>query len=157
MRAMSVPVFTAAALADRFALQLHGDGAVTVRGVATLANAGPDRLAFLANPRYRAQLATTTAGVVVLRADDVASAPGAARVPRARSGGSARIAGAVEGVPAPAPAFHASAAIDPAAEVAADAQVGPFVSIGARSKVGPGCTIGPGCSIGEDCSLDAGC
>src|SRR5690606_27614893 len=99
MRAMSVTLFTAAALADRFALQLHGDGAVTVRGVATLANAGPDRLAFLAIPRYRARLATTTAGVVVLRADDVASAPGTALVARDPYVAFARIAALVERVP----------------------------------------------------------
>ena len=41
--------------------------AIVVAGVATLANAGPGKLAFLANPRYRAQLAQTGAGAVVMR------------------------------------------------------------------------------------------
>ena len=157
MRAMDAPAFTAADLAERFSLQLHGDGSVPVRGVATLANAGPGQLAFLANPRYRPQLAASAAAVVVLRADDVASAPGTALVAKDPYVAFARISALFERVPAREPGIHPSAAIDPTAEVSADAHVGPFVSIGARSKVGPGCVIGPGCTIGEDCTLDAGC
>jgi UDP-3-O-[3-hydroxymyristoyl] glucosamine N-acyltransferase len=43
--------YTAAALADRFALELKGDGEAVVTGVATLANAEPGQLSFLSNPR----------------------------------------------------------------------------------------------------------
>jgi UDP-3-O-[3-hydroxymyristoyl] glucosamine N-acyltransferase len=157
MRAMDAPSFTAAELAERFALQLHGDGGTRVHGVATLAHAGPGQLAFLANPRYRAQLAASGAAVVVLRADDAASAPGAALVAKDPYVAFARISALFERVPARDPGIHPSAAIDPAAEVSPDAHIGPFVSIGARSRVGPGCVVGPGCSIGEDCELDAGC
>ncbi|KAF1686487.1 UDP-3-O-(3-hydroxymyristoyl)glucosamine N-acyltransferase [Pseudoxanthomonas broegbernensis] len=157
MRGMSAPVFTAAELAQRFSLQLHGDGTAPVRGVATLAGAGPGQLAFLANPRYRAQLAASRAGVVVVRADDAQAAPGAALVARDPYVAFARIAALFERVPARAPGIHPSAAIDPGAEVSPDAHVGPFVSVGARSRIGPGCVIGPGCTIGEDCTLDAGC
>ena len=57
MPGMDAPTYTAAELAERFALQVRGDGATRVAGVATLAGAGPDQLAFLANPRYRTQLA----------------------------------------------------------------------------------------------------
>ena len=76
MPAMDTPSFTAADLAQRFALQLHGDGSARVHGVATLAKAGPGQLAFLANPRYRGQLAGSKAAVVVLRAEDADAAPG---------------------------------------------------------------------------------
>ena len=61
---------TAGALAERFGLALRGDADVVVEGVATLASAGPAQLSFLANPRYRAQLAGSGAGVVVLREAD---------------------------------------------------------------------------------------
>lgn len=157
MRAMDTPTFTAAELAERFALQLHGDGSTRVSGVATLAQAGPAQLAFLANPRYRPQLAGSAAGVVVLRADDVPSAPGTALVAKDPYVAFARISALFERLPAHAPGIHPSAVVDPSATVSADAHVGPFVSIGARTSIGPGCVIGPGCSIGEDCSLDAGC
>ncbi len=66
---MSVPVFTASGLAQRFGLALRGEDR-EVQGVATLADAGPAQLSFLANPRYRSQLTQTRAGVVVLRAED---------------------------------------------------------------------------------------
>src|SRR5690606_4415256 len=60
-----------AELAERFGLRLHGDGSVPVRGVATLQRAGPGELGFLANPRYRRDLADTKAAAVVLREADL--------------------------------------------------------------------------------------
>src|SRR3546814_7159298 len=43
-------------IADALDLRLRGDSSRVVRGVATLAKAGPDQIAFLANPRYRRAL-----------------------------------------------------------------------------------------------------
>ena len=157
MRAMSPAEFTAADLADRFSLQLRGDGQVRITGVATLASAGPGQLAFLANPRYRGQLAQSRAAVVVVRAEDADAVPGTALVARDPYVAFARISALFEAVPARAPGIHPSAVVDPSAEVSPDAHVGPFVSIGARTRIGPGCAIGPGCVIGDDCALDAGC
>ncbi|MGH8165467.1 MAG: LpxD N-terminal domain-containing protein, partial [Rhodanobacteraceae bacterium] len=63
-------------LAERFGLLQRGDGGgVSIRGVATLATAQSDQLAFLANPRYAAQLADTRAGAVVLREEYAAVSP----------------------------------------------------------------------------------
>lgn len=154
---MTAPSHTASELAGRFALQLRGDGAVAVHGVATLAAAGPGQLAFLANPRYRAQLAETAASVVVVRAEDAEQAPGTALVAKDPYAAFARISALFETRPARPPGIHPSAAIDPGARVAASAHVGAFVSIGAGSVVGEGCVVGPGCVIGEDCRLDEGC
>jgi len=154
---MSPAEFTAADLADRFSLQLRGDGQVRIAGVATLASAGPGQLAFLANPRYRGQLAQSRAAVVVVRAEDADAVPGTALVARDPYVAFARISALFEAVPARAPGIHPSAVVDPSAEVSPDAHVGPFVSIGARTRIGPGCAIGPGCVIGDDCALDAGC
>jgi UDP-3-O-[3-hydroxymyristoyl] glucosamine N-acyltransferase len=61
-----------AELAERFALELRGDGTLTISGVGTLAAATPAQLSFLANPRYRGELRACRAGAVVLRADDAA-------------------------------------------------------------------------------------
>jgi len=157
MPRMDTPVFTAAELAERFALQLQGDGQVAIRGVATLAHAGPDQLAFLANPRYRPQLAQSRAGVVVMRADDLESAPGTALVARDPYAAFARISALFERLPSRPPGIHPSAVIDPSAEVSPEAHIGPFVSIGARSRIAAGCVVGPGCVIGDDCELGEGC
>ncbi|MHC6217588.1 UDP-3-O-(3-hydroxymyristoyl)glucosamine N-acyltransferase [Stenotrophomonas acidaminiphila] len=154
---MNTPTHTAQDLADRFGLQVHGDPSTVIHGVATLAHAGPGQLTFLANPRYRAQLAESKAAIVVLRADDAEAAPGTALVAKDPYTTFAKIGALFETVPLREAGIHPSAVIDPSALVAASAHVGPFVSIGARSVVGENCIVGAGSIIGEDCSLDAGC
>ncbi|MBO9880000.1 UDP-3-O-(3-hydroxymyristoyl)glucosamine N-acyltransferase [Xanthomonas sp. D-109] len=153
---MNTSTYTADEIAERFGLQVHGDGSVAVHGVATLAQAGPGQLSFLANPRYRAQLADSTAAIVVLRADDAEAAPGTALIARDPYVAFAKIAALFDVAPLRPPGIHPSASIDPSAQVAASAHVGAFVSIGARSVIGEGCVIGPGCVIGEDCQVGAG-
>jgi len=154
---VNTPTHTAQDLADRFGLQVHGDPSTVIHGVATLAHAGPGQLTFLANPRYRAQLAESRAAIVVLRADDADAAPGTALVAKDPYTTFAKIGALFETVPLREPGIHPSAVIDPSAQVATSAHVGPFVSIGARSVVGENCIIGAGSIIGEDCSLDTGC
>lgn len=149
--------FTAAALADRFALELKGDGDATVAGVATLANARPGQLAFLSNPRYRGQLADSRASVVVMRSQDAEDYAGTALVAADPYVAFAKIAALFDPPPPPQPGIHASAAVDAEAQVDPGAQVGPFVSIGARSRIAAGAVIGPGCVIGEDCTVGEGC
>ncbi|MXV09267.1 MULTISPECIES: UDP-3-O-(3-hydroxymyristoyl)glucosamine N-acyltransferase [unclassified Xanthomonas] len=153
---MNTSTYTADEIAERFGLQVHGDGSVAVHGVATLAQAGPGQLSFLANPRYRAQLADSTAAIVVLRAQDAEAAPGTALIARDPYVAFAKIAALFDVAPARPPGVHPSASIDPSAQVAPTAHIGAFVSIGARSVVGDGCVIGPGCVIGEDCQVGAG-
>ena len=58
--------YSAAALAERFGLTVHGPADIEVGGVGTLAAATADQLAFLSNPRYRPQLQETRAGAVLL-------------------------------------------------------------------------------------------
>jgi len=154
---VNTPTHTAQELAERFGLQVHGDPSVAIHGVATLAHAGPGQLTFLANPRYRAQLADSRAAVVVLRADDAVAAPGTALIAKDPYTTFAKIGALFETAPLREAGIHPSAVIDPSAQVAASAHVGPFVSIGARSVVGENCIVGAGSIIGEDCVLDAGC
>ena len=54
---------------------LDGDGTVVIARVATLERAGPGDIAFLANPRYRAQLADTRASAVIVAPDAAAATP----------------------------------------------------------------------------------
>lgn len=150
---MSTPAFTTAGLAERFGLDLRGDPELVVTGVATLASAGPGELGFLANPRYRSQLAHSAAGVVVLRAEDAPDWPGTALIAGDAYVAFARIAALFERKPYRAAGVHPTAVVDPAAHVDPAAQVGPHASIGARSRIGAGARIGAGCAIGEDCEV----
>ena len=153
---MNTTSYTASELAQRFGLDVHGDGTTVITGVATLASAGPGQLSFLANPRYRSQLETSQAAVVVLRADDAAHAPGTALVARDPYTTYAKISALFEKVPVRAPGIHPSAVIDAGAQIADNVHIGPFVSIGAGSVVEEGAIIGAGCVIGEDCMVGAG-
>ncbi|HRO26538.1 MAG TPA: UDP-3-O-(3-hydroxymyristoyl)glucosamine N-acyltransferase [Luteimonas sp.] len=144
-------------LASRFGLVLRGDGERLVDGVATLAGAGPTQLSFLANPKYRAQLSASRAGLVVLREADADGHAGDVLLAKDPYVAYARIAALFETPPAVDAGIHPSAVVHPEASVDPAACVGPFASIGARSRIGAGASIGPGCVIGEDCSVGAGC
>ncbi len=143
-------------LAGRFGLGLRGDAAIQLDGVGTLARATPTQLAFLANPKYRSQLAQATAGAVVLREADAVGYTGTALIARDPYVAFARLAALFEPRSEHVAGVHASADIDPSAYVADSAHVGAFVSIGPRSRVEAGATIGPGCVIGEDCTVGEG-
>lgn len=153
---MSTPHHTAAALAERFGLILRGDGGRRIDGVATLARAGASQLAFLANPRYRSQLADCSAGLVVMREDDAEGYAGDALIAKDPYSAFAKMAALFDHRPAFVPGIHPSAAIDPSAEISPDASIAAFVSIGPRTRVDAGACIGPGCVIGEDCVIGAG-
>jgi len=148
---------TAGALAERFGLALRGDPDTVVEGVATLASAGPAQLSFLANPRYRSQLASSRAGVVVLREGDAGAWPGTALVADDPYAAFARVSALFAPVAAATPGIHPSAVVDPSATVDPAASIGPFTTIGARSRVDAGAVVGPGCVVGEDCVVGEGC
>jgi UDP-3-O-[3-hydroxymyristoyl] glucosamine N-acyltransferase len=151
-------------LAQRFRpglpeLELAGDPAVPIQGVCTLAPGEPGCLAFLANPRYRAQLAQTRAAAVVLGRRDAAGFKGNALIARDPYLAFARIAGAfdrsgdfVPGVH-PSAAVAAGVAVPPTSHVGAHSAVGEGAVIGAGVYVGPGCVVGRGARIGDGSHL----
>jgi UDP-3-O-[3-hydroxymyristoyl] glucosamine N-acyltransferase len=144
-------------LAAEFGLVCAGDAATPISGVGTLAAAGPGQLAFLANPKYRSQLATTRASAVVLSAEAAEGSPVPVLIARNPYASFARIAARFEPRPERPPGLHPSAVVDPSAEVDPTAHVGPFVVIGARSRIGAGAVIGAHSAIGEDCLVGPGC
>ena len=145
------------ALAERFGLELRGDPARLIHGVATLAGAGAGHLGFLANPRYRRELADSAAGALVLRPRDAIHWHGDALLARDPYAAFARISALFETVEPFVPGIHPSAVLAADAQVDPDASIGPQVSIGARSRIGAGARLGPGCVIGEDCEVGEGC
>ncbi|MFC3717161.1 UDP-3-O-(3-hydroxymyristoyl)glucosamine N-acyltransferase [Luteimonas soli] len=153
---MTGPSYSVAEIAKRFGLELRGDGDTVISSVATLARAGAGQLAFLANPRYRSQLAESAASAVVMRADDAQGHSGTALVAADPYVAFAKVAALFDPPPPLQPGIHASAVVDPSARIDPQAQVGPFASIGARSRIAAGVVVGPGCVIGEDCEIGEG-
>jgi UDP-3-O-[3-hydroxymyristoyl] glucosamine N-acyltransferase len=148
-------------LAVRFGCELRGDPDARVDRVGTLANADSRSLAFLANPHYRQQVATTAAGAVVLDAASAAICATAALVCENPHATYARIAAVLHPFPAAPPGIHPSsviapgARIDPSAHVGALSVIGEGAVIGARAFVGPQCLVDEGATLGEDVRLMA--
>jgi UDP-3-O-[3-hydroxymyristoyl] glucosamine N-acyltransferase len=142
-------------IAARFDLELRGDAAMPIHGVATLADAGAGQLGFLANPRYRAQLATTGADAIVLRAADVDAFDRAVLIAGDPYVAFARIAALYERAPAAAPGVHSSAIVGEGARIAASASIGPCCVIDAEAEIGDGALLGPHCIVGRGCRVGA--
>ena len=142
-------------LAQRFGLSLAGEAGRSIRGVGTLAQAGPDQLAFLANARYAAQLASTRAAAVVLDASMAAGCPVPALIAGDPYLAFARIARLFEQRPAATPGIHPSAVVEPGAAIDASASIGPLCFVAASARIGPGAVIGPQCVVGDDCDVGA--
>lgn len=135
---------------------MSGDGEHRVRGVGALATASGDQLSFLANPRYRGNLATTQAGCVVLREEDA----DACRVARIVTSDPytyyARAAAMIVPNAPGAPGIHPDSTVAASAEVDAGAWVGPRAVVGAGAKVGPRAFVGSGCVLGDGVEIGAG-
>src|SRR5690606_34077800 len=142
-------------LATRFGCELVGDPASAVTHVATLANAGPQALSFLANPAYRDELAKTRAGAVVVRPEDADACPVAALISRDPYLTYAYIAGVLHPPPTIAPGVHASAIVSPSASIADSAWVGALAVVGEDAVVGEAVSIGPGAVVGPRCRIGA--
>ena len=153
--------FTLAELAVRFGLTLRGEPELTVRSVATLANARAGNLSFFANSRYRRQLEATHATAVVLGPADEARCPVAALIDPNPYLAYARIAALLYLDPLHAAGIHPSAVVAKGARIAASAGIGALtviedgVEIGERATIGPGCIVQAGARVGDDSKLMA--
>ena len=145
---------TLAEIVARLGGELHGDPSLAIGRIAPLEDAAADAVAFLANPRYRAQLQGTGAACVIVAPAlaDEAKARGAAIVTPDPYLYFARLTqwwAAQQRQPAPA-GVHASAVVE------AGAQLGEGVSIGPLAFVASGAVLGAGVVVGSHCHIGAG-
>ena len=138
---------------------------VEITGVASLRDALPGDLSFLANMKYAAQLPTTRASAVLV-ARDCAPASCAAALVRVDSPDQAFALIAPLFTPPPvvyAPGVHPTAVLGrgvvlgEGVHVGAYAVVGDGAVLGARVVVGAHVVIGEGCAIGDDAMLYPHC
>lgn len=168
-------------LAEQLGGDVHGDATISVTQVASLAHAQSHQIAFLANQKYKEQLASSAAGAFILARNmgQISTKPSIlvdnpytyfAKVstlfnPPARGD---------EGIH-PRAVIHPSAVIGAGACIAANvviernAVIGSFSSIAAGTVIGAGVQIGanaliyahvtiyPLCVIGDNVILHAGC
>ncbi|MEE4296459.1 MAG: UDP-3-O-(3-hydroxymyristoyl)glucosamine N-acyltransferase [Wenzhouxiangella sp.] len=141
-------------LASQLGLEFSGDPAASITNVATLASAGETDAAFLANPAYKAALATTRAGLVVMKPDSATGFHGNALISHNPYYDWARLIELLRPEPYYEPGIHPSAVIadgavvHPSAHVGAQSFIGPGAHIGENSMIGPGCVVEDHVEIG---------
>jgi UDP-3-O-[3-hydroxymyristoyl] glucosamine N-acyltransferase len=140
---VSKAVFCLAELATGTGARLVGDGTTPIRRVTTLEEAGEGDITFLANERYRPQLASTKASAVILGAGDLDACPTNALVSANPYLCYARVSALLHPQPSPVPGVHASAVVAPTARIDATAEVGPLCVIGEHVEIGAGVVVGP--------------
>ena len=151
---------TLADLAARLGCRLEGDGAIEIARVATLDQAGPGDLTFLANPKY-AQAAQRTSASAIILGDQAPPAPCAmlrSAYPYRSFADALALLGRNE---RPPDGVHPTAVIGPDARIGHGVSIGAFVVVGAGADIGdrvvlhPHVVLGPGVRIGEDSVVHA--
>ncbi len=140
--------------------ELCGDPSLPIDRIGPLQGATPGTMAFLANPKYQAQLAGSAAGCVIV-------------APAVREAAVARGAAIVTPDPylyfarltqwwaemrrvAPSLGVHPSAVVEEGALVDPQASVGPLAFIGTGAVVAAGAVIGSHCHVGAFAHVGAG-
>ena len=136
-------------LAEFLGATLRGDPEKAITGLATLQEAGPTQLSFLANPQYRKYLAASQAAAVLLKAADADGFTGDALIIADPYLAYARISHLFDPKP------KASVGIHPTAVVAEDAVVDPAASIGAFAVIESAARIAAGVTVGAHCFVGA--
>ncbi len=127
--------------------------------VATLADAGPDAVAFYADRRYADAFAATGAGAVLVSAElvDAPGATTAARVVVERPHEAMlAVVAALYPTPVRAARVDDTARVGVGARLGAGVRIDAYATIGAGATLGDGAWVGPHCDVGEGASIGAG-
>ena len=149
--------YTLSQIAELLSAELDGDGAIEISKIATLANARSGHIAFLANKKYRSQLADTQASAVILSAADAPYYQGNKLIVANPYVCYAKLAQLLDTTPRSALAgVHPSAVIHPQATVANTAAIAANAVIEAGAVIGDNVQIGANCFIGENTKIGSG-
>lgn len=143
-------------LAEFLGATLQGPEELEITGLATLQEAGPGQLSFLANPQYRKYLLDTHAAAVLLRASDAEGFTGSALIVPDPYLAYARISHLFDPKPKAVAGVHPSAVVAADAQVDASASIGPFAVIESGAVIGAEVSIGAHCFIGARCVIGEG-
>ena len=146
--------------------QLIGSPEAQVQRLAPLQSAGPEDISFLSHARYRTQLESSQAGVVILAPAMQEAAQGRRACilcedPYLYFARLTRLWRAQHPMPA-RPRIHPSAVVDTTAQLAQDVVIGPLCVVEAGASIGAGTvlhsrvTVGHGCHLGERCIVHPG-
>jgi len=142
-------------------LSSKGSTVETIRDIAALGAAKAGDLSFLGNPKYKTEVATTAASLVLLPKDYVGEPASGQQFlfVEKPSVALALVCTRVERLlwPKPAAGIHPTAAVAAGAQVAASATIGPFCVIEAGAVVGERTHLEAHVFIGRNASIGADC
>ena len=111
-----------------------------ITGVSAVAAATSSEVAFVANPKYASAARSTHAGALIVNAAFPSLPLPLLRVPDPKYAFTLAVA-CFHQEPTYPPGIHATAVIDPSAEVGAGAHIGPYAVVGAHCVLGDGATL----------------
>lgn len=149
-------------LVERLGGQLIGDADVLVSGIAPLEHANANSITFLSNPKLRKKACETLAAAIIIKNSNVqflqqSSYQGALILvddPYAYFAKTAQWFEALNRQPV-VPGIHATAFVDPTAQIASSAVIGPLVCIEADVIIAEHVHIGAGSFIGRASTIGA--
>lgn len=143
-------------LAEALGATLKGPETLQITGLATLQEAGPGQLSFLANPQYRKFLDDSQAAAVLLKAADAEGFAGNALIVADPYLAYARISHLFDPKPKAVAGVHPSAVVAEDAQVDASASIGPFAVIESGARIAANVTVGAHCVVGARCVIGEG-
>ena len=147
---------TVAEIARSLGAEIVGDGSRIITGVASLAHAGPDQVAFADSPDRAEAALASTAGCLIVPAGVTSDAKTLilAKNPKLAFAHAIRL---FQPVKPTVPGVHPSAVIGVGVNIADGVRVGPFAVIETGVRIGAGTDVGPGVYVGERCVLGESC
>lgn len=145
-------------LAGLVGARLVGDPDCEIDSLASLHNAGPGSISFLANYQYKRYLKQTRASAVILSPDLLDQCPSAALVsdnPYLVYAKTSRLLAPHKAAPALVAGIHATAVVAHDADIHDSVCIGPHCVIAEGVKIESHAVIGPGCIVGKDCAIGA--
>ncbi len=148
-------MYTLGELAKQLDLVLTGDARTQVTGLASLTEAGPDKLAFLSRDTHLPRLAATRAAAVILRPEHAGACPVDCLLAENPYLAFARATRLFDFRPVSLSGVHPGAWVDADARVHPEASVGACAVVEAGAVVEEGVVLGPGVYIGQHSHVGA--
>ncbi len=152
-----MPAVRIAEILEAVGGEFSGDSDLEIRGVRTLADAGPGELSFLSNPKYEGLLASTRASAVLVSKAFKAAGDESRliRVDDPYLSLSIVISRWFVDIPAPR-GISEKASVSESARLGGNVRIGAFASVGDDVVIGDGVTIYEGSVIGACSSIGRG-
>lgn len=142
-------------VADALALPFFGNGEYVVDAIAPIHSAGKNHLSFVVDQKFAEQLATTSAGVVILPEDLQSGYKGNYIVSPDPYLSYAKVSHLFYPPSKETEGIHSAAVVHPETYIAKGASVKAGAIIEQGAKIGQGCVIGPGCVVGQNACIGA--